>query len=277
MTDTTPPDTSRQTCPRCNSPVGPDKKFCESCGAKMDPALRCPLCGAPADSGKKFCESCGAPLAGSIEEKTPVFPVVISEQVPPSGTGVIPEPPAQGLPLKKNPVSGQPVPAMTLVIIGIGILIVIALGAYLVIPMISGTADGAKSPESIPDSGVPAAPGTPLGSSTSAPVTGTLTPGPTQIPPPNLVVNFQAERDPISGIVTITFNGGAGQNGVREVLTRLTRSDGQVLEKRFIPTRIGTSESLPGTKMTDRIEVIVYYFNGNQYKVLDQTFEYKKR
>jgi hypothetical protein len=108
-------------------------------------------------------------------------------------------------------------------------------------------------------------------------VTGTLTPGPTQVPPPSLEVKFQAERDPISNIVTVTFTGGAGQNGVREVLVRLTRSDGQVITKTFTIPRIGISETLQGTKMTDRVEVSVSYYNGERYTVLDETFEYKKR
>jgi hypothetical protein len=90
-------------------------------------------------------------------------------------------------------------------------------------------------------------------------------------------VNFQAERDPISGIVTVTFTKGAGQNGVREVVSRLTRSDGQVLTKTFTLTQIGKSETLQGTKLTDRVEVVVYYYNGDRYTVLNQTFEYKKR
>jgi hypothetical protein len=90
-------------------------------------------------------------------------------------------------------------------------------------------------------------------------------------------VNFQAERDPISGIITVTFTGGAGQNGVREVVSRLTRSDGQVISKTFTIPRIGSSETLQGTKMTDRVEVVVYYYNGDRYTVLDQTFEYKQR
>ncbi len=179
-----------------------------------------------------------------------------------------------------SPVPGptKPLPIMTLAIIGIVILIVLALGAYVVVlPMLSGTGTAQKSGDGTPSSPLTAT-SLPSGSVQGTfPVTGTLTPGQTQVPPVNLAVTFQAERDAISGIVTVTFSGGEGQNGVKDVLFRLTRSDGQVLQKSFTLTQIGKSESLQGTKMTDRVEVIATYYNGNQYKILDQTFEYKKR
>jgi hypothetical protein len=108
-------------------------------------------------------------------------------------------------------------------------------------------------------------------------VTGRLTPGPTEIPPPKLLVIVGVERDPISGIVTATFNGGAGQNGIRNIVVDLTRSDGQQITKTFVPTTIGRSVSLQGTMLTDRVEVTANYYNGEHYKILDQILEYKKR
>jgi hypothetical protein len=198
-------------------------------------------------------------------------PVVPAREIPETTT---PKKPPTILPV---PGIKKPVPAMTWVMIGIVILVILAIGAYSVgIPMLSGTGSTQKSGDT--------AGFTPTGTSISrgstqstVPLTETLTPGQTQVPPANLMVNFQAERDTLTGIVTVTFRGGEGQNGVKDVLFRLTRSDGQVLEKSFTITQIGRSESLQGTKMTDRVEVIASYYNGNQYKVLDQTFEYKKR
>jgi len=186
--------------------------------------------------------------------------------------------PREDLPPSPVPGPTKPLPAMTLAIIGIVILIILALGAYVVVlPMLSGTGTAQKSGEDTPVFSPPAT-SSPSGIiQGTIPVTGTLTPGQTQVPPANLAVTSQAERDAITGIVTVTFSGGEGQNGVKDVLFRLTRSDGQVLQKSFTLTRIGTSESLQGTKMTDRVEVIASYYNGNQYKILDQTFEFKKR
>lgn len=280
MTDIPPPDNSRQLCPQCNSPVAPDKKFCESCGAKIDSALRCTQCGATISKGIKFCESCGELLAVIPQDKSPSAPVVIPEQALPSIKIEEPVRPPQPAPASILPEPKKPIPTMTLAIIGIVILLVLALAAWVfVLPGLSGTGASEKSGGSTAGSITPVSGSTPGASATgsSSLVTGTLTPGQTQVPPPNLEVNFQAERDPLSGIVTITFTGGAGQNGVREVLARLTRSDGQVNTKMFKITQVGTSENLQGTKMTDRVEVIVSYYNGDRYTVLDQTFEYKKR
>jgi hypothetical protein len=77
--------------------------------------------------------------------------------------------------------------------------------------------------------------------------------------------------------MTVTFTGDTGQNGVREVVCRLTRSDGQGVSQILTLTLTGASTPLQGTKMTDRIQVTVHYFNGDQYTVLDQVFKYKKR
>ncbi len=272
MADISPPENSRQICPDCNSPVPPGKKFCESCGAKIDAPLRCPQCGAPVSEGIKFCESCGASLGEPVEVKPPEIIPEIPGHAPVPGT--IQDTTNSQLPKK-------PLPTMTLAIAGIVILIILALGAYVVVlPGLSGTGPSQNSGGSTPSPVIPAATGTAQGSSQSGGsslVTGTLTPGPTDAVPPTLAVNFQAERDPISGIVTVTFTGGAGQNGVREVVSVLTRSDGQVVTKTFTLTQVGTSETLQGTKMTDRIQITAYYYNGNRYTVLDQIFEYKKR
>ncbi|MCK9591130.1 MAG: zinc ribbon domain-containing protein [Methanoregula sp.] len=280
MADNSMPDNPRQICPQCNSPVAPGKKFCESCGAKIDAPFQCSHCGAPASPGKKFCESCGAPIEVTKEEKQPeVLPeVTAQDQV----TTIARDLTKSQHPLQPPTASDQKktIPAMTLAIIGIVILIVLVLGAYVVVPVLSGTGPSQKSGDSIAGLVIPTSSTTQQASSQpgrSTLVTGTLTPGPTDIVPSALAVNFQAERDPISGIVTVTFTGGAGQNGVREVVSRLTRSDDQVITKTFTLTQMGKSETLQGTKMTDRIEVIVNYYNGDQYTVLDQTFEYKKR
>lgn len=275
MTDSPPTDFSRRACPRCNSPVEPGTMFCESCGAKIDTSLRCTQCGAPMNKAMKFCESCGAPREEVPENNVPAAPEVIAEQATvqkSEGTGQIP----QLLPLSDPPAAKKPLPSMKWVVTALVILIFLAIAAYaFALPMLSGTTASEKS------GGNSAGTGSGTASSTPPPggslVTGTLTPGPTQVPPPNLDVKFQAERDPISGIVTVTFTGGAGQNGVREVLARLTRSDGQVITKTFTIPQIGISETLQGTKMTDRIEVSVSYYNGERYTVLDETFEYKKR
>jgi len=277
MTDSPPPDISRQACPRCNSPVEPGKMFCESCGAKIDTPLRCIQCGAPVNKAMKFCESCGAPCEVVPEYNVPAAPEVIAEQAPALKKSEEPGHTPPSLPLSEHPVAKKTVPSMKWVITSLVILIIVAIAVIaFALPMLSGTTASDKSGGNSPGTVSGTAPGTTPTTGSSL-VTGTLTPGPTQVPPPNLDVKFQAERDPISNIVTVTFTGGAGQNGVREVLVRLTRSDGQVITKTFTIPQIGISETLQGTKMTDRVEVSVSYYNGERYTVLDETFEYKKR
>jgi hypothetical protein len=104
-----------------------------------------------------------------------------------------------------------------------------------------------------------------------------IIPGPTKVPPESLRIWFQAERDPVTNIVSVIFAGGKGQIGVRDILVRLTRADGQVLTETFRPLTNGEGVSLPGTKYTDRLEVIVTYNNGGVYSVIDKVFEYKMR
>ncbi|WP_424025562.1 zinc ribbon domain-containing protein [Methanoregula sp.] len=115
---------------------------------------------------------------------------------------------------------------------------------------------------------------------TAIPVTNaeivSLVPGPTQIPPDKFLVYFQVERDPLSKMVSVTYMGGKGQMGVQNVFVRLTRSDGQVLTGTFKPVQIGSGVELQGTEKVDRVEVIVHYYTGDEYTVIDQTFEYKK-
>ena len=59
-------------CPSCGIPVVPGKKFCGSCGAKMEGDAKptavpptqpvCPACGKAVIPGKKFCGTCGHKL-----------------------------------------------------------------------------------------------------------------------------------------------------------------------------------------------------------------------
>ena len=295
-------------CSHCGAPNESGTKFCDSCGS---PLLEVFLEKQPAAPDEVFTPSPPPPVESILpmpeaqDTVTGILPpesTIMESSIPPTSDEApekadekttpelqpAPAPvptavqgttkPPEDLPSSPVPGPKKPLPAMTLAMIGIVILIVMALLAYVVVlPMLSGTGTAQKSGDGAPVSTLPATT-LPSGSvQGTVLVTGTLTPGQTQVPPANLAVIFQAERDAITGIVTVTFSGGEGQNGVQDVLFRLTRSDGQVLQKSFTLTRIGKSESLQGTKMTDRVEVIATYYNGNQYKILDQTFEYKKR
>jgi hypothetical protein len=104
-----------------------------------------------------------------------------------------------------------------------------------------------------------------------------LVPGPTQTLPAQLEIVLQTERDPRTKEISVEYMGGKGQNGVREIVARLTRSDGEILTSSFKPIQIGSSIRLQGTEQVDRLEVIVRYYSGEEFIVIDRIFEYKVR
>ncbi|RPI39738.1 MAG: zinc ribbon domain-containing protein [Methanoregulaceae archaeon] len=301
-----------QKCQKCGRPVAPEMKFCESCGAKIEALPACPKCGAPLAPDRKFCETCGAPVipaaapptakpAEVVLETAPVSsvpkPAPVQKTPPPSepqvdeiqieaavaaavDTWTGPDPVAGETVVPKKAGQKKPVPQTTMIIAGILVLALLGAAAYFVVlPMLSGPATPAQNQQVIPGTtNAGSSPGTPATTVDSGQAgTASLTAGPTQIPPSNRVVIVDAERDPISSQVTVTFKGGAGQYGVREILVSLTRSDGSVLTKTFKPDTIGSGITLQGTAKTDRVEVTTYFYTGEQYKILDQIFEYKKR
>jgi hypothetical protein len=295
------------TCPKCGSPLTPGIRFCESCGAKVEQPPVCVQCGAPLLPNAKFCETCGKPVVTAAPPVPAAPPAPAPEEVltlpaaePPAAAPapqdvkkpvLKPEPAVEAKakvpeiktpekpkePVQKTPGKAPASRTRTLVIAGVvGLVIVAALAYFVLLPMLSGpgTTSGGNS---IPLLG--ASPVTTAAASAAPAQTASVSfvPEPTQIPPANLFVTYQADRDPISGLVTVTFTGGAGQHGVSDVSIRLTRSDGQILTQTFKPPQIGSTTTLQGTLMTDRIELIANYYNGEKYRIIDQLFEYKKK
>jgi uncharacterized OB-fold protein len=208
------------------------------------------------------------------EEKPATAPVRVKESLK---TEKIEERPKE--PGMKKPLSRQ-----TMIIAGV--LIIAVMGAaffFIGLPMLSGSGTSLQNPPAPPvttnsGSSVGGSSGIPLTTPvTSQAMTVSFTPGPTQIPPSNRAIILDAERDPITSIVSVTFEGGAGQFGVREIQVTLTRSDGSSETKSFKPDTIESGVTIQGTPGTDRVEAIAYFFNGEQYKIIDQIFEYKKR
>ncbi len=171
----------------------------------------------------------------------------------------------------------QKTPGMRKILVGvIGLVVLAAVLWFAVLPLLSGTA-GTGSPAVIPQ--LPAPTPVPPALPATPAVTSSLSfdPAPTQVPPAAMVVTFQAERDPITGLVTVTFTGGA-RYAVKDVVIRLTRSDGIVETKTVTLSEIGPIATLQGTKTgDDRIEVTARYFNGEEYRIVDRILEYKKR
>lgn len=302
------PDLSdnQKICPHCHQLLTTGVKFCETCGAKIEQLPPCPNCGAPLTPGVKFCETCGkavggpAPEAGTPEtapapkEPEPVAPATPPKEVPPvvpavAETAAEPaqtaEPP---VPVTKSPVP-QPAtpgpaapgtatalgagPNKTLIIAGIvGLVVIAALALFVILPSFSGAAAGTTT------AGQGAATTTTTaGAMPTAAPAGSFEPLPTDTIPVNLEVTYQADRDPITGLVTVTFTGGPGLNGISATAITLTRSDGHVVTKSFKPKQVGDTATVQGTLQTDRIEVIANFYNGESYRVIDKLFEYKRK
>jgi class 3 adenylate cyclase/tetratricopeptide (TPR) repeat protein len=56
-------------CQRCQAENPQAARFCEECGARLDPI--CPHCGTEVSPGKSFCWSCGGRLAGGAADRVP--------------------------------------------------------------------------------------------------------------------------------------------------------------------------------------------------------------
>jgi|WetSurMetagenome_2_1015567.scaffolds.fasta_scaffold05055_7 hypothetical protein len=253
----------------------------------------CQKCGSTVVPGMKFCESCGAKIEALAEESAadPRASVQTVEAVKepqtnaPATTAPAPVPVKAGTEKIGGGTPKPPLPKQTWIIAGVVVLALLAAAVYFVVlPMISGTAAGSQG--SIPLPVVPGATGSSPAPSSAPGSTPSTTPGgsvsfvtdPTQVPPTALLVTYQAERDPITGVVTVTFTGGAGKYGVRDTFIRLTRSDGQILTRTKTFTQIMQAETFQGTTTgDDRIEVTANYFNGDHYKIIDQILFFKKR
>jgi hypothetical protein len=162
-----------------------------------------------------------------------------------------------------------------------GVIVLALLGAavyFVVLPMLSGS--GTPSPNQQPPvtSGPGSSSGTPLTTAEASQAgTVSLTAGPTDVPPTNRALIIDVERNAITHDITVTFQGGEGQYGVRELAITLTRSDGTVETKSLGHLERGSSVTLKGTEKADRVEVTANFYNGETYKVVDKVFEYKKR
>lgn len=287
------PDHVTVVCPRCGTPVRPNTPFCDHCGARVTPPPACTLCGTLLEPNSRFCPSCGTMIG-----------IAPNASVPGDRGGEgrpAAESQAQGTPQSKAPGRSfwRKHAAITIppgirsflrprvflarygwaILIGTAILLIVAGIFTVVAPALSRSAD----PVSVitPSATVPVTtPATLSSSLTPAPIMNdsvSLVPGSVDRVPQYLQISLEVERDPRSHMVSVAFRGGKGQYGVRDILVRLTRSDGKVLTGTFKPVQTGSGIELQGTEKVDRVEVTARYYTGDEYKIVDQIFEYKIR
>lgn len=294
-------------CPKCGAALMPGVKFCESCGAPISPAAPAEAvrAEAPVTAPAAPAAQPAAVTPTVIETKPPAEPAAKVE-VPvkteektlpvPEAIPVIPVPSVKAEektapapapvkePLKtekakeapKEAGAKQPMSKTTIIIAGVIVLALLGAAVFfLVLPMLSGPGTPAQNP---PVSPTGTGSGTPPGTAgSSQAVSFSLTAGPTQVPPGNLALIIDVEKNAISRDIIVTFQGGSGQYGVRELRIKLSKSDGTVEEKSLSRLERGSSITLKGTDKTDRVEITAFFNNGETYKVVDKVFEYKKR
>lgn len=99
-------------CPKCNTPLAEDAKFCDACGSQIFATTFCPNCGGQTSTEFAFCQMCGTPIAG---------------------IGAAPVAPDEPVATKKKK-SGKSSKKKVALFVGIGIVVLaIALAAFLLL------------------------------------------------------------------------------------------------------------------------------------------------
>lgn len=292
------------TCRKCHTPLAPETNFCESCGTPVgtrpvgssDSSAKEERNLTPAKKGlspkgrkgkkrapkkDEFVHPSMLVPEPTAAEKTLVDPIPELEEdgtagpVPAPATPEVPEEADKGS-RERPKVSRTPLVIAGVVILGI-LLVLAVLAGYVHVSLPSSLPGFTHPAGQVTTPGAPGPSDLTTPSSQPMVTIPTFVPGPTRVPPESLLIWLQEERDPITNMVTVIFNGGKGQRGTREIQVRLTRSDGQVITRTFKPVMVGEGVSIQGTKFTDHLEVVVSYNNGENYTIIDRVFDYKMR
>ncbi|HWQ67488.1 MAG TPA: hypothetical protein VN372_11545 [Methanospirillum sp.] len=95
--------------------------------------------------------------------------------------------------------------------------------------------------------------------------------GPVTEPPNSLSVSVEVNKEPIYRVITGTFRGGHGQSLVSKIEMHAMLGDGETVT-RPIANNIGAIAEIQGSDKTDRVQVVVYFKNGDTYKIVEKVF-----
>ena len=304
-------------CPKCGTPAASAAlKFCEQCGAPLNQATAAPLAtpvpppppippSKPSVSGGPALTTDPEPIGQKADPKKP------SWYIPPAGKTAAPLSPSSvsSLSAAEKPViadTPKPVPPakpaapgkgiagnkkiIIGAVVGLVLLIVIALavlpalniipavplGPSTSVPAVSPSMASASSPPlTTPQTAAPpASAASSLGSGSGA---ASMVPGPTQSMPEATNVLITADKDVITGDITVQIAGGPGRSVIKEVRGTVYSSDGQTHTGTIDPALRSEDVVIPGSKGTDRVVVTVLLFSGEQYVVMDQLMEFRAR
>jgi uncharacterized Zn finger protein (UPF0148 family) len=261
-------------CTACGSPLAPNGKFCNICGTPV-PQVKVPVNAwsevmKPPMPETPSRQPVNIPVSQE-SEKTRVISVALSSPFPGNTT------------LAKSTSSSSHKKAAAGIII---LLLVVALTWFVIMPMVPGSMEHLTGNEAInrasdlgtisltlvPTIVVPTTITTTAVTPAPSSPQFSLVPGPVRFPPSDLMIYTRVEKDLVYDGVTVTFEGGPGQTVVKDILFRLIRSDGQVLESTIMPDK-NNEATLQGTRKADRVEVIAIYDSGQQYTLIDELIE----
>jgi hypothetical protein len=94
-------------------------------------------------------------------------------------------------------------------------------------------------------------------------------------PQKELSASVSADKDSITHLITVTYNGGGGQQLIKDLQVRFI-IDGGLPEVRQLGKNKGDSVSVPGSNKTDRVQVGLSIMGGKSYKIFDQNLTDKK-
>lgn len=98
-----------------------------------------------------------------------------------------------------------------------------------------------------------------------------LYPGPVILPPNNLDIMVDVQKEPIYRVITATFRGGHGQFLVSRIDMNAVLGNGEPATRQ-IESNIGAIAEIQGTDGVDRVQVVVRYKNGETYKIYEKAF-----
>jgi hypothetical protein len=104
-----------------------------------------------------------------------------------------------------------------------------------------------------------------------------MVPEPTQIMPEATNVIVTADKDVITGAISVQIAGGPGRTVIKEVHGTVYRGDGQTSTGTINPALRTEEVIIPGSKGTDRVVVTVLLFSGEQYVVIDKLMTFRAR
>ena len=173
---------------------------------------------------------------------------------------------------RKEPVRDRrmSVPARA-VIIGIALLLLLAAGYLVVLPLLQGvlTSETPAQQSSVTVITEPVTTVAAITPPTHTPAPGSMVTQPTQTSPPGQTMYFQVTKSPITSRILVIYAGSAGHGSISSAEITVTHPDGSVGYGIILPLKGITEIILDGSKGADRVEIIAKMTSGESYRVYD--------